>query len=79
MSKPIAIMGYSTRPVQSHAVLVARGHTEVTDPDDEKRGHVEQPLCKRVVCQSCHARKPKRGGWSESCPGDKRQFNGGDP
>jgi hypothetical protein len=48
----------------------------VPNPQSSTRGHKEQGLAKSVVCQSCHARKPKRGGWSHPCPGDTRKFWG---
>ena len=48
----------------AHEILTARGHTE-------------QPLGSGIVCQTCLARKPKRGGWSLTCPGDTRPFMGG--
>jgi ribosomal protein L40E len=40
------------------------------------RGHREQRLCSGIVCLECRARKPRRGGWSRPCPGDRRVFMG---
>jgi hypothetical protein len=41
------------------------------------RGHREQRLCSGIVCLTCKARKPRRGGWSTVCSGDARAFMGG--
>jgi hypothetical protein len=45
--------------------------------DSSTRGHDDQRLGSGIVCLTCRARKPRKGGWDKNCDGDRRAFMGG--